>query len=106
MNTCTLLGRYVLTLILATPLLYKQVHVRQFLFDLVRVRTGFVALVDGKHHRYACRLCVADSLAGLRHYAIVGCNNDDSYIRHLCTTCTHGGECLMTWGIQEGDVLA
>ena len=42
-------------------------------------------------------------LNGLRHYAIVSCNNQDCQVGNLCTTGTHGGKRLVTWGVNEGD---
>ena len=49
---------------------------------------------------------MADSLDSLRHYAVVGSDDDDRNVSHLGTTCTHRGEGLVTWSIKECDSLA
>ena len=45
-----------------------------------------------------------NGLLGSRHHTVVGCDDDDGDIRHLCTASTHGSEGLMTRSIQECDV--
>ena len=44
-----------------------------------------------------------DRLAGLRHHAVVGGNDEDRDVRDLRAARTHGGERLVTGGIEEGD---
>ena len=105
-HAVTFLRRDVLALIFTAPILNKDIHVRQFLLDFVGVGTGFVALVDSKHHGHACSLRVTDCLACLWHDAIVGGDNDDSDIRHLCTAGTHGGESLVTRRVEERYMLS
>ncbi len=43
---------------------------------------------------------------GLRHDAVVRSHNQNGDIGDLGAAGTHGGECLMSGGIQEGDGLA
>ena len=46
---------------------------------------------------------MAYGLFGLRHHCIIRCNNNNSKICYLGTTCTHRGKGLVTRRIQEGD---
>ena len=41
-----------------------------------------------------------------RHDRVIGCNDDDSDIRYLCSTGTHGSECLVTRGVKERDAAS
>ena len=95
------LGRDFLALVFATPILHEDVHLSQFLANLVRVCLRTIHLVDGKDHRNACRLRVVDGLFRLRHHRVIRCHNNDGQIRHLRTTSTHRREGLVTWGVQE-----
>ena len=49
---------------------------------------------------------MTNRLLGLRHDVVVSSNDDDGNIRYLSTTSTHGSKCLVTWRIEESDVLA
>ncbi len=49
---------------------------------------------------------MGDSLLGGRHHGVIGCNDDDGNIGCLRTTGTHGGKCLVTWSIEEGNLAA
>ena len=49
---------------------------------------------------------MVDSLTRLRHHIIISSHDDDGNIRHFGTTSTHGGERLMSRGIEEGDTTA
>ena len=49
---------------------------------------------------------MVDGLLGLWHDTVVGSNDDDSDIGHLCTTGTHGCERFVTWSIKEGHLAA
>ena len=46
---------------------------------------------------------MCDSLLGGGHDAVVGCDDDDGDVGDLCTTGTHGGECLVARCVEEGD---
>ena len=46
---------------------------------------------------------MGDSLLGGGHYRVVGSDDDDGDISNLSTAGTHGGECLVTRGIEECD---
>ena len=46
---------------------------------------------------------MVDGLDGLGHDAIIGSNHQNCNIGHVGAAGTHGGECLVTRGIQEGD---
>ena len=105
-DTNALLGTDFLTLILAAPLLDQQVHVGQVFAYLVGIGSRLINLVDGKHHRHVGSLGMGDGLLGGRHHRVVGCNDDDGNIGDLSTTGTHGGECLVTRGVEESDLSA
>ena len=49
---------------------------------------------------------MGNGFLGLRHHIVIGSDDDDGDICHLGTTGTHGGERLVTWRIEESDVLA
>ena len=49
---------------------------------------------------------MVDRLDGLRHDAVVGCDNQNCDIGNLCAAGTHGCERRVTRGIQEGNGLA
>ena len=49
---------------------------------------------------------MVDSLDGLRHYAVICCYNQNSYVSNLCAARTHCGEGLMARGIKENNLLA
>ena len=93
-------------MVLTAPLLYEEVHGSEVLTYLVWVSTWLVYLVDGKHHRHVSCLSMSYSLLGGRHDRVVGSNDDDSDIGNLCTTGTHGGERLVTRGVEEGDATS
>ena len=67
-NTDTLLGAYLLALVLTAPLLNKQIHVCQILTNLIRISTWFIYLIDSEHHWYVSSLSMSDSLLGGRHH--------------------------------------
>ena len=75
----------------------------ELLTHLGRVGVGLVDLVHRDHDRHVGRLGVVERLNRLRHDAVVGCDHEDRDVGHLRTTCTHGGERLVTRGVDEGD---
>ena len=100
------LGRDVLRLIFAAPVLDKIVHRGELFLDFVGVCVGFVNLVDGENHRYAGSCGMVDGLDGLGHDVVVGGDDDDTEVGDLRTTGTHGGEGFVTGGVEEGDVAS
>ena len=71
--------------------------------DLGRVGALLVDLVDRHHNRHVGRLRVVDGLHRLRHHAVVGGHHQDRDVGGLGTAGTHGGERLVTRGVDEGD---
>ena len=71
---------------------------------LLRVGALLVDLVDRDHDRHVGRLGVVERLDGLRHHAVVGRDHQDHDVGDLGTTGTHGGERLVTRGVDEGDL--
>ena len=102
----TLLGRNVLALVFAAPLLHEVVHLGQLLLDMLGVGAGLVDLVDGEYHRDAGRLGVVDRLGGLGHHAVVGRHDDDGDVGDLGAAGAHGGEGLVARRVEEGDLLS
>ena len=49
---------------------------------------------------------MTDGLLSLWHDVVIGSNDNNGNIGDLSTTGTHGSERLVTWRIEEGDVLA
>ena len=63
-----------------------------------------IYLIDSEYDRHVGCCGVSNGFFGLRHDVVVGSDDDDSDIGHLCTTCTHSGEGFVTRCIEEGDV--
>ena len=74
--------------------------------DLFGVGGRFINLIDGKDDGHIGSHSVVDGLFGLRHDVVVGSHDDDGDVGDLGTAGTHGSECLMTRGIEEGDMTA
>ena len=90
-------------MIFAAPVLDEDVHLRELLANLLRLCARLVYLVDGEHHRDACRLCVVYGLDCLWHDRVIGCDDNNREVGQLGTTCTHGCEGLMSRGVEEGN---
>ena len=71
--------------------------------DLGRVGALLVDLVHRHHDRHVGRLRVVDGLHRLRHDAVVGGDHQDRDVGGLRAAGTHGGERLVTRGVDEGD---
>ena len=97
------LGRDVDEHRVAAVLLGHQAVLGQLAADLGRVGVRLVDLVDRDHDRHAGRLGVVERLDGLRHHAVVGRDHEDRDVGRLRATSTHGGERLVTRGVDEGD---
>ena len=87
---------------LAAKLFGHHFFGNQFVFHTVRVRVGFVDLVDSNNNGYTCCFGVFDRLFGLRHHTVVSSDHQNHNVSGLCTTRSHGGEGLVAWGIKEG----
>ena len=98
-----LLGRDVDEHGVAAVLLGDQAVLGELLADLGRVGALLVDLVDRDHDRHVGRLGVVERLDRLRHHAVVGRDHQDRDVGDLRTTGTHGGERLVTRGVDEGD---
>src|SRR6478672_2537790 len=97
------LGRDVDEHRVAAVLLGHQAVVGQLTAHLGRVRVRLVDLVDRDHDRDTRGLGVVQRLDRLRHDTVVGRDHEDRDVGGLGTTGTHGGERLVTRGVDEGD---
>ena len=88
----------------AAVLLGHQAVLGELAADLGRVGALLVDLVDRDHDRHVGRLGVVERLDGLRLHAVVGRDHQDRDVGDLRTTGTHGGERLVTRGVDEGDL--
>ncbi len=75
----------------------------QLAADLLRIGAFLVDLVDRHHDRHVGGLRVVDRLHRLRHDAVVGGDHQDRDVGCLRAARTHGGERLVTRGVDEGD---
>ena len=91
---------------LSAPLLGDDAVLDKLLAHAVGVGGRLIDLVDGNHDGRAGGVGVVDGLDGLRHDAVVGGNHENDDVGDLCTTGTHGGKCLVTRGVDEGDLTA
>ena len=91
---------------IAAPFLGNQTVHGQLILNGVGVGGGFIHLIDSNDHVNAGGLGVVDGFNGLGHDTVIGSNHQDSDIGGLGTAGTHGGERLMSGGIQEGNVTA
>ena len=87
----------------AAVLLGDQSVLGELLAHLGRVGVLLVDLVDRDHDRHLGRLGVVQRLDRLRHDAVVGRDHQDDDVGGLGTTGTHGGERLVTRGVDERD---
>ena len=91
---------------IAAPVLRYQLVLGQLLEHAVRVCVFLINLVDSDDDRDACRLGMVDCLDGLRHDAVIRCDNQNRNIGDLCAAGTHGRKCRMARGVEEGDRTA
>ncbi|SKY18313.1 Uncharacterised protein [Mycobacteroides abscessus subsp. abscessus] len=98
-----LLGRDVDEHRVAAVLLGDQPVFGELAADLRRIGAFLVDLVDRDHDRHICCLRVVHGLHRLRHDAVVGGDHEDRDVGRLGTTGTHGGERLVTRGVDERD---
>ena len=85
---------------------YSSAHqavLGELLADLGRVGALLVDLVHRDHDRHVGRLGVVERLDRLRHHAVVGRDHEHRDVGRLGAAGTHGGERLVTRGVDEGD---
>ena len=97
------LGRDVDEHDVAAVLLGHQAVLGQLAADLGRVGVRLVDLVDRHHDRHVGRLGVVERLDRLRHHTVIGGHDEHRDVGRLRTTSTHGGERLVTRGVDQGD---
>ena len=74
----------------------------QLLLHALGVRARLVDLVHRDHDRNLGGASVIDRLDRLRHDSIVGRHDQDDDVGHLRAARAHGGERLVTRGVEEG----
>ena len=65
-----------------------------------------IDLVDGHDEGHLGGLRVSDGLHRLRHDAVIGRHHENDDVSHFGAAGAHGGERLMAWRIDEGDLLS
>ncbi|MNZ77087.1 hypothetical protein D3C78_956120 [compost metagenome] len=88
-DTGTGFRRYVNELRFAAPLFRHNAVLRQFLLNAVRIGFRLVNFVHCNNQRHLRCFRMLDSFDGLRHYAVVGSNNQNNDVSRLSTTGTH-----------------
>ena len=91
---------------IAAPLFGGESLGLQLLHHALHIRGGHIDLIDGNHHGNAGGLDMLNGLAGLRHDAVVGGDDDDGDVGEVGAAGTHGGEGRVAGGIEEGNLLA
>ena len=87
----------------AAPVLGDDAVLGQAFHHTLGVGGGLIHLVHGHDELDVGRLGVVDGLDGLGHDAVIGSNDQNGDVGHVGAAGTHGGECLMARGIEEGD---
>ena len=87
----------------AAPILGYDLVLGQLFLDALRVGGGLIHLVDGNDQLDVGSLGVVDGLDGLGHNAVVRSDDQHGDIGHIGAAGAHGGERLVTRGVQEGD---
>ena len=88
-DTSTRFRRHMYELAFTAPLFRQDAVLGEFVLNAIRIGFWFIDLVHCNHHRNLRRFRVLDCFDGLRHYAVVGSNNQDYDVRCLRTTSTH-----------------
>ena len=88
----------------AAELLSDQVVLGELGTHPLRVRPFLVDLVDRNHDRHPGRLGVVQRLRRLRLHAVVGRDHEHHEVGGLRPAGTHGGEGLVTRGVDERDL--
>ena len=89
----------------SAPVLRNQFVLGELLFYTLYVCAWFIDLIDRNDDLNAGCFCMVDCLNGLRHHTVVCCDNENGDIRCIGSTHTHSGECLMSRGIEERNLL-
>ena len=92
--------------VLPAPVCRHDIDLGQLGFDIVRIGTLFVHLVDCNDHRDTCCFGMRNRFLGLRHDTVICCNDDNNDIGRLCSTCTHLSKGFVARSINERDLLA
>ena len=100
------LCRYLNTLILASPILNKDIAVCKLLSYSFQIYTRFINFIYSYNNRHIGCLGVVNSFNCLRHYCIISCNNKYHNICNLCTSCAHSGKCFVPRCIEKGNLLS
>src|SRR5215212_8498762 len=87
----------------AAVLLGHQAVLGELAANLRGVRLRLVDLVHRHHDRHLGRLGVVQRLHRLRHHPVVSRDHEDRDVRGLRAAGTHGGERLVTRGVDERD---
>ena len=90
----------------AAPVFGLQAHLGQFTQHAVGIGAGLVHLVDGHHDGHTGGARVVHGFAGLLHDAVVGGHHQDDQVGDLGAAGAHGGEGLVTGGVEEDDLAA
>ena len=88
----------------AAPLLGHELPLDELLASALRVGVALVDLRDRDDDGHLGRLGVTDGLDGLRHDAVVGCDDEHRDVGRLGAAGAHGGERLVTGRVDERDL--
>ena len=95
-----------MALVFTAPFFDEEIHSSQRLLNLIGVGVWLINFIDGKDDGHVGSHSVVDGLFRLRHDVVIGSDDNDGDVRHLCTAGTHGCKCFVAWGVEEGDVAS
>ena len=97
------LGRHRNKHYVSTVFFRQHVFRHQLLLDAIRIGLRLVDLVHRHNDRHICRLRVRNRFFGLRHHAVIGCDNENDNVGDLGAARAHRRERLVTWRIEESN---
>ena len=91
---------------ISAPVFRDKSYLSEFALHPVRFGPGLVYLVYGYDYGHTRGLGVVDCLSCLGHDTVICRNHKDYNVGNAGAPGPHGGKCLVTWRIQEDNVVS